>query len=175
MAAARAVVRHGTDAGLTVATAESLTAGLVAATVAAVPGASVVLRGGLVVYATELKHDLAGVDAALLAARGPVDPVVVGQLARGAARRCGADVGVGVTGVAGPEPQDGHPVGEVWIGVWGAALDAGVPRVTALDDGWRGTVDPAVPDHGAAVRGAVRGYTVLRALDAVDRALQDLS
>lgn len=176
--AAHRVVADGTSAGLTVATAESLTAGLVAATVATVPGASAVLRGGLVVYTTALKHDLAGVDADLLAARGPVDPDVAGQLARGAAQRCGADVGVGVTGVAGPDPQDGHPVGEVWIGVWGAGLDAGVPRVTALDDGWRRHVDPAAghgaDGHGSAVRAAVRGYTVLRALDEVDRALQDL-
>ncbi|WP_297007167.1 CinA family protein, partial [uncultured Corynebacterium sp.] len=83
-------------AGLTLATAESLTGGLIAGTVADVPGASTVLRGGLVVYATDLKHSLAGVDASLLERRGPVDPTVAGQLARGAALRCGADLGVGV-------------------------------------------------------------------------------
>lgn len=148
-------------AGVTVATAESLTAGLLAATVAEIPGASAVLRGGLIVYATELKHVLAGVDAALLARRGPVDPEVAGQLARGAAQRCGADLGVGVTGVAGPDSQDGHPVGEVWIGVWSARLDGGVPRVTALDDRWRSAAGG--PDE--AVRSAVRRATVDQALE----------
>jgi nicotinamide-nucleotide amidase len=159
--AAAAVVAAATGAGLTVATAESLTAGLLAATVADVPGASAVLRGGLVVYATELKHTLAGVDAGLLARRGPVDPEVAGQLAAGAARRCSADIGVGVTGVAGPDSQDGHPVGEVWIGVWSRALDGGVPRVTALSDRWR---RGAAPD---GTRAAVRRATVDEALDAL--------
>lgn len=105
--------------GLTVATAESLTGGLVAATLSSVPGASAVLRGGLVVYATELKHTLAGVDPALLAEAGPVDPRVAAQLASGAARTCGADIGVSCTGVAGPEPQGGKPVGLVFIGISG--------------------------------------------------------
>ncbi|HCT13349.1 CinA family protein [Corynebacterium nuruki] len=148
-------------AGVTVATAESLTAGLLAATVAEIPGASAVLRGGLIVYATELKHDLAGVDATLLARRGPVDPEVAGQLARGTAQRCGADLGVGVTGVAGPDSQDGHPVGEVWIGVWSARLDAGVPRVAALDDRWQS----AAGGTDEAVRSAVRRATVDQALE----------
>ncbi|MBC2681725.1 nicotinamide-nucleotide amidohydrolase family protein [Corynebacterium sp. 4HC-13] len=103
--------------GLTVATAESLTAGLCAATITDIPGASSVLRGGLVVYATELKHDLAGVSASLLKQVGAVDPGVAIELAAGAARRCGADLGLGLTGVAGPDPQDGHPVGDVFIGV----------------------------------------------------------
>ncbi|NUT97968.1 MAG: nicotinamide-nucleotide amidohydrolase family protein, partial [Saccharothrix sp.] len=67
--------------GETVATAESLTGGLVAAEITTVPGASAVLRGGLVVYATDLKASLAGVDAALLAAHGAVHPEVARQLA----------------------------------------------------------------------------------------------
>lgn len=155
--------------GRTLATAESLTAGLLAGTVADVAGASAVLRGGLVVYATDLKHSLAGVDADLLRARGPVDPTVAGQLARGAAVRCRADLGVGVTGVAGPDSQDGHPVGEVWIGVWSRDLDGGVPRVTALDDGWRVLVDA-----GVGVRAAIRVHTVQRALEQVCAAVPDL-
>ncbi|MDN6511425.1 MAG: CinA family protein, partial [Corynebacterium sp.] len=99
---ARRLVTAATSAGFTVATAESLTAGAIASTVADIPGASAVLRGGLVVYATDLKASLAGVDEELLDARGPVDPDVARQLARGAATRCGADIGLGVTGVAGP-------------------------------------------------------------------------
>lgn len=107
------------ELGQTMATAESLTGGLVAATVVDVPGSSKVLRGGLIVYATELKHSLAGVDADLLAAEGPVSAAVAVALARGARERCGADWGVATTGVAGPEPQDGVPVGTVFIAVSG--------------------------------------------------------
>ena len=93
--------------GLTLATAESLTGGLLTAVLTEIPGSSAVVRGGLVVYATDLKHELADVDRALLDRLGPVDPEVAVQLARGARQRCGADVGVGLTGVAGPDPQDG--------------------------------------------------------------------
>jgi nicotinamide-nucleotide amidase len=103
--------------GQTLAVAESLTGGLLAATVVDVPGASAVFRGGLVVYATDLKASLGGVDAALLAERGPVDPDVARELARGAAVRCGADWGLATTGVAGPDPQDGIPPGTVYIGL----------------------------------------------------------
>ncbi|MFD4366623.1 CinA family protein [Rhodococcus sp. NPDC058521] len=105
--------------GQTIATAESLTAGLCAATVADVPGASAVLRGGLVVYATDLKASLAGVDEASLATDGPVASSTAGALAAGARRRCQADWGIGLTGVAGPDEQDGHPVGTVFVGISG--------------------------------------------------------
>lgn len=105
--------------GLTLATAESLTGGLLTAVLTEVPGSSAVVRGGLVVYATDLKHELADVDRALLDRLGPVDPEVAVQLARGARQRCGADVGVGLTGVAGPDPQDGVPVGTWFCAVVG--------------------------------------------------------
>jgi nicotinamide-nucleotide amidase len=105
----------------TFATAESLTGGLVAATVVEIPGVSAVFRGGLVVYATDLKHALAGVDEKLLAERGPVDPDVARALAAGARERCGADWGLATTGVAGPEPQNGVPVGLVYVAVAGAS------------------------------------------------------
>ena len=87
-----------------------------------VPGASAVVRGGVVAYATELKTSLLGVDAELLAERSPIDPEVARQMAEGVRRRLGhegapADIGLATTGVAGPDTQDGHPVGEVWIGV----------------------------------------------------------
>jgi nicotinamide-nucleotide amidase len=113
------VLRALADRGQTLAVAESLTGGLLAATIVDVPGASAVFRGGLVVYATELKARLAGVPTDLLAARGPVDPDVAGWLAAGARDRCGADWGLGTTGVAGPDPQDGQPVGTVYIGLAG--------------------------------------------------------
>lgn len=105
--------------GQSVATAESLTAGLVAATIAGVPGASAVLRGGVIVYATELKETLAGVPADVLAADGPVAATTALALAEGAVARCGSTWGVGLTGVAGPDRQDGKAVGTVFIGYAG--------------------------------------------------------
>ncbi|TDV46342.1 CinA family protein [Actinophytocola oryzae] len=110
------------DRGQTVATAESLTGGLVAAVLTSVPGSSAVVRGGLVVYATPLKHQLAGVDEDLLAEYGPVHPDVAAQLADGARTVCGATWGIGLTGVAGPDPQDGIEPGVVYVGVSGPSV-----------------------------------------------------
>ena len=112
------------DRGETLATAESLTGGLVAATIVEIPGVSAVFRGGLVVYATDLKAALADVPEPLLAERGPVDPQVAVALAAGARARCGADWGIATTGVAGPLPQDGKPVGLVYVAVAGASASA---------------------------------------------------
>ena len=116
---AAAAVHELVERRQTMATAESLTGGLVAATVVEIPGVSAVYRGGMVVYATELKHSLAGVPEDLLAERGPVDPDVARELAVGVRDRCGADWGLATTGVAGPEPQDGVPVGVVYVAVAG--------------------------------------------------------
>jgi nicotinamide-nucleotide amidase len=115
MADAAEVLRALAARGQTLAVAESLTGGLLAASLVQVPGASRVFRGGLVVYATDLKASLAGVPAQLLSARGPVDPDVAAALAAGACERCGADWGLSTTGVAGPDPQDGVPVGTVFV------------------------------------------------------------
>lgn len=101
----------------TVAVAESLTGGLVASTLIEVPGASASMRGGVVAYATDVKRDVLGVDAGLLASTGAVDPAVAMQMAEGVRRQLRADVGIATTGVAGPEPQDGKPVGTVCIAV----------------------------------------------------------
>ena len=108
----------------TLATAESLTGGLVAATIVEIPGVSAVFRGGLVVYATDLKASLAGVPGVLLDRQGPVDPQVAIALAAGCRERCGADWGVATTGVAGPDPQGGKPPGLVYVAVAGAAASA---------------------------------------------------
>jgi len=105
------------ERGLTVAVAESLTGGLVVAALVSIPGASVVVRGGIVAYATDVKATLLGVDAGVLAAGGPIQSIVAEQMAQGVRRELGADVGLATTGVAGPDPQDGHPPGEVWIAV----------------------------------------------------------
>jgi nicotinamide-nucleotide amidase len=98
----------------TVAVAESLTGGSLTAALTATPGSSAVVRGGLVVYATDLKATLAGVAPELLAARGAVDPDVAVALATGVRDRLGATFGLGVTGVAGPDQQDGVAVGTVF-------------------------------------------------------------
>lgn len=110
------------ERGLTVAVAESLTGGLLVSELVAVPGASHVLLGGVVAYATPLKRDVVGVDAGLLEREGAVHPEVARQLADRiravlAVDGCAADVGIGTTGVAGPEPQDGRQVGEVHVAV----------------------------------------------------------
>jgi nicotinamide-nucleotide amidase len=107
------------ELGATVAVAESLTGGLLTATLTETAGASATVRGGLVVYATDLKATLAGVDPELLAERGAVDSDVAAALAHGARARLGATYGVGVTGVAGPDEQDGRPVGTVFAAVAG--------------------------------------------------------
>lgn len=105
--------------GVTVATCESLTGGGVGAAITAVPGASAVYRGGFVTYATELKVRLVGVDADHASLAGVVNERVAVEMAQGARRRCAARWAVSTTGVAGPEPSDGEPVGTVWIGVAG--------------------------------------------------------
>ncbi|MFF4210088.1 CinA family protein [Streptomyces sp. NPDC001796] len=105
--------------GETLAVAESLTGGLVAAELTAVPGASAVFRGSVTAYATDLKRDLLGVDGTLLNTRGAVDPQVAGQMAVGVRKALGADWGLATTGVAGPDPQDGQPVGTVFVAVAG--------------------------------------------------------
>jgi nicotinamide-nucleotide amidase len=137
---AAAVVTRLMDRGETLAVAESLTGGLLAATLVEVPGVSAVFRGGFVVYATDLKATLAGVPEAMLAERGPVDPDVALALAEGACDRCDADWGLATTGVAGPEPQGGKPVGTVYVAVAGPA--GSTVRKLALD-GDRGAIRTA--------------------------------
>ena len=127
------VVRICRERGLTVATAESLTGGLVCAALTSVPGASLVVRGGIVAYATDLKAAALGVPADLLAARGAVDGDVARAMAAGVRRVMGADVGLATTGVAGPDPQDGQPVGTVFVAVSGSGVDV-VERLALAGD-----------------------------------------
>ncbi|HEU5333763.1 MAG TPA: CinA family protein [Actinocrinis sp.] len=111
------LLRRARYGRLTVAVAESLTGGQLAAALTSVPGASAVFRGSVTAYATDLKASILGVDATLLAEHGAVHPEVARQMAEGVRRLCGADVGLATTGVAGPEPQDGQPVGTVYTAV----------------------------------------------------------
>ncbi|HXB65668.1 MAG TPA: competence/damage-inducible protein A [Solirubrobacteraceae bacterium] len=112
----------------TIATAESCTGGLLAARLTELPGASAYVRGALVAYANDLKTALAGVPAELIARHGAVSPEVAQALAQGARERLGADIGVGVTGVAGPGGgTEEKPVGTVCLSVVaGGADDDGV-------------------------------------------------
>ncbi|MFG2821925.1 CinA family protein [Kitasatospora sp. NPDC048365] len=123
--------------GATLAVAESLTGGLLAATLVDVPGASAVFRGSVTAYATEVKASVLGVDEGLLAVHGPVHPVVARQMADGVRRLLGATYGLATTGVAGPEPQDGRPVGTVHVALAGPA---GTRAVSPLLSGGRATI-----------------------------------
>ncbi|MBF6045331.1 nicotinamide-nucleotide amidohydrolase family protein [Streptomyces sp. NRRL B-1677] len=124
--------------GETVAAAESLTGGLVAAGLTAVPGASRAVRGSVTAYATDVKAAVLGVDEELLGGRGAVDGDVAGQMARGVRRLLGADWGLATTGVAGPDVQDGKPVGTVFVA---AAGPGGRTRVRELSlDGDRSRI-----------------------------------
>ncbi|MFG3318703.1 CinA family protein [Streptomyces sp. NPDC048171] len=130
------VVRLLTVRGEILAVAESLTGGMVASEITSVPGASKAFRGSVTAYATELKREILGVDGSLLAARGAVDAQVAAQMAAGARTFLGADWGIATTGVAGPDAQDGQPVGTVFVAVDGptGAADgsAGGGKVEAL-------------------------------------------
>ncbi|HET9302696.1 MAG TPA: nicotinamide-nucleotide amidohydrolase family protein [Propionibacteriaceae bacterium] len=103
--------------GETLASAESLTGGMVGQLLTDVPGASASYLGGVISYATDLKATLAGVNVATLDQLGPVSERTAAEMARGVAERCNADWGVATTGVAGPEAQGDHPVGQVFIAV----------------------------------------------------------
>lgn len=119
--AAASIIAALTARHWSIAVAESLTGGLLTADLVRVPGASLVLRGGIVAYDTAIKHSLLGVDAEVLAAHGAVHPDVAAQMATGvrvalAVAGEPATIGVATTGVAGPEPQDGQSVGTVHLG-----------------------------------------------------------
>lgn len=117
----------------TIAFCESLTAGLAAATLAEVPGASDVLVGGLVTYSPELKTALAGVPVETIERETVVSAAVAREMARGARRACGSDWAVSLTGVAGPDAQDGVPAGTVWIGLAGPKWTASSQAADLLD------------------------------------------
>lgn len=149
-------VRAALERGASLATGESLTAGLVCARLADVPGASGALRGGVVTYATELKHELLDVPSDLLEREGPVHPDVALAMASGVRRRLAADVAVATTGVAGPGPADGHPAGTAYAAVVGP----GTARV--------------LPLHLPGDRAAVRAATALAALELLAEVLEGL-
>lgn len=101
--------------GWSLGTAESLTGGLLAATVVGVPGASSVFAGSVVAYATTVKVSVLGIDPDLVRRAGTVDEQVAAEMASGARRVLDVDVALATTGVAGPGPSEGHPAGTVWV------------------------------------------------------------
>jgi len=107
-----AVIKRLVDRGWTLGVAESLTGGLVGARLADPPGASDTYRGSIVSYATEVKRSVLGVTADNVVSKECAE-----QMAEAAQRVLGADVGISVTGVAGPSTQEGQPVGTVWFGI----------------------------------------------------------
>ncbi len=121
------VRRQLAERGWTVGLAESCTAGLVAAKLVEAPGASAVVRGGIVAYDNAVKADVLGVPQELLDAHGAVSPEVAAAMAEGAVRALGADCAVAITGVAGPDGgTEEKPVGTVWF----AAVVPGLPPRT---------------------------------------------
>lgn len=112
------VVRQFTEKGITLGTAESLTAGLIAATVADVSGASAVLMGGVVSYDPRVKHEVLGVSQEVIDTVGVVSEACALQMADGARKLLKVDVALSATGVAGPTGGTAeNPVGTVWLGV----------------------------------------------------------
>ncbi|GAA1845522.1 CinA family protein [Agromyces salentinus] len=150
-ASAARLIAELTARGLRIAVAESLTGGLVAAELTSVPGASVVVSGGVVAYATPVKHALLGVSSELLAREGAVHAEVARQMADGVRFALAldgrpTDVGLATTGVAGPDPQDGRSPGTVFVGVAiGGRVDAVELELAGGRDAIRrATVDAAI-------------------------------
>ena len=137
------------EKGLTCATCESLTGGLICATLVDVPGASAVVRGGFITYQTDTKTLLAGVDADLIVAKGVVSAEVAQAMAEGTRDRLGVDIAVSATGMASPGGAKDPPAGTVFVGV------------STLN----GTY--AIPLHLAGGRQEIRRQTVEQAMRAI--------
>jgi len=144
-AVGRLLLRDGASLGV----AESLTGGMIGSRITGVAGASEWFRGSIVSYASEVKHRVLGVaDGPVITARAAI------EMAAGARDVLGADVGLGVTGVAGPSESEGQPVGTVWVGV---ALGPGPPEAVGLG--------------GAGGRDQIRQWATISALDVLRRRL----
>ena len=149
LARATALVGRCTEAGLTIATAESCTGGLLGALLTEVAGSSAVYGYGFITYANAAKHDLIGVPEETLRLHGAVSPQTAEAMARGALARSAASVAVAITGIAGPGGgSDAKPVGLVHFGL-------------ALPDGACRLVERRFGDLG---RGIVRQHALAQAL-----------
>lgn len=146
--------------GRSVATAESLTGGQLGSTITSIPGASKIYRGGVIAYASDLKTDLLGVSQALLSEGGAVQAQVALDMATGVAQRLDAEFGLAVTGVAGPDSQDGHLPGTVFVACiqrdeQGSVIDSVVEQLQLF---------PELTDPREA-RAQIRDETVAAALE----------
>jgi nicotinamide-nucleotide amidase len=178
--AAAAVIALAADAGLRVATAESLTAGAVVARLVDVPGASACVSGGAACYSYEAKQRVLGVDGAELSRTGAVTASVARQMARGALDLYDADLAVSTTGVAGPGPDErGMPAGTVHLAL---AVRAGARGEGADPSG----ADPAGAGTGARIalerelhlpgsRGEVRAACAAVAVDLLRTQLERMA
>lgn len=119
---ARDVGKTLTLRGITLSTSESLTGGFLGAVITSIPGSSAYYLGGAIAYANAMKNRLSGVDAKVIATYGVVSEQTVTEMALGIQELTGSDWAVAVSGVAGPDTQEGHPVGEVWICVAGQRI-----------------------------------------------------
>lgn len=151
---ARTAIAALQEQGLTVATCESLTGGLICATLVDVPGASAVVRGGLITYQTDTKTLLAGVPAALIAAKGVVSAEVAQAMAEGTRTRLGVDIAVSATGMASPGSPEDPPAGTVFVGVSTAEGAQAIPLTLTGD------------------RQSIRRQTVEHALNAILTAIR---
>ncbi|TWH04269.1 nicotinamide-nucleotide amidase/nicotinamide-nucleotide amidase [Nocardioides sp. J9] len=136
------------DLDATLATAESLTGGRVAARVTNVPGSSAVYAGGVVSYQTQVKVDVLGVAASTVEQHGVVSAECAREMAAGVRRVLGTTYAVSTTGVAGPDRQEGKPVGTVFVGIAGPG---GVEAVELALDGDRATIQEATVDEALSV------------------------
>jgi PncC family amidohydrolase len=144
---AAALGRTLAESGLTIAVAESCTGGLLGAALTAFSGSSAYVRGGVIAYGDDVKAEQLGVGRHLLATHGAVSPEVAAAMATGVRSRFEASLGVGITGVAGPEASEQKPAGLVFV----AVADTASVRVIRLDEDRGREVNRAL-----AVRAAIR-------------------
>lgn len=154
---ATALGRALADSGLTIAVAESCTGGLLGAALTAIAGSSAYVRGGVIAYADDVKAEHLGVGRHLLATHGAVSREVAEAMATGVRTRFDADLGVAITGVAGPDASEQKPAGLVFV----AVADPSAIRVIRLDE-----------DHGRELN---RAHAVEAALRLCAEIIRDLS
>ena len=160
---AREVVERASSRGATVSTAESLTAGMISSTIADIPGASAVLRGGAVTYRDQIKHGVLGVEQETLDRYTAVSYQTAREMAAGSLELFGSDIAVSATGYAGPGGgTDEDPAGTFYIGWAYRAVDGGAPVVDS------------VRCHYEGDRSCVRAHAVTEALEHILRALDSM-
>ena len=160
---ARDIVERASALGVTVSTAESLTAGMIASTIADIPGASAVLRGGAVTYCDEIKHRVLGVKKDTLNRYTAVSYQTAREMAVGTLDLYQSDIAVSATGYAGPGGGTvDDPAGTFYIGCAFRAADGGVPVVDA------------VRCHYEGDRSCVRARAVAEALGRIVSALDSM-